>query len=355
MKSRSSPMSVRVGAYYFDGWSGINCQADDSNEPWSKNAPTHLSRKLAYDYSEREPVWGWRNDEPAIMKKQLDLAADHGIDFFAFCWYWNEENEPYSANSIASDPKHTSLGLYLQASNKKRVKFCLLIANHAPLRIQGLDAWKTAIDVHWIPYLKDEQAVTVDSKPLIIIYDSSTVAAGALDYFQKKAKAAGLLGVSVAGCCKAGPNEGFQLSASYNTIPGYETDIPEEKDYEVLIKANKDSWSGEPNFPHIPTITIAWDKRPWDGPQSGNFGGGSKPGWHYTNCTPQRFYDYVQSAITWMDIHPQETIEERMVLLYAWNENGEGGYLMPTKGDPDAKFLKEIKKITEKQNQKTPL
>ena len=343
--SQSDP--VQIGAYYFDGWSGINCQADDPNEPWAKGAPTHLSRKLANDYGEREPVWGWRNDDPAIMERQLDLAADHGVDFFAFCWYWTEEGLPYTPEGIAADSKHTSLGLYLEAANKERVKFCLLIANHAPLRIEGLDAWKTAIDDHWIPYLLDEQAVTVDGKPLIIIYDSSTVADGALDYFQQQARAAGLPGISVAGCCKAGPDDGFQLAVSYNTIPGYETDEPEAKDYEVLVKANQESWGGIPNFPHIPTVTIAWDKRPWDGPEGGNFGAGSKPGWHYTGDTPERFGDYVRSAITWMDEHPEETIKERMVLLYAWNENGEGGYLMPTKGDPEASYLKEIAKIAE--------
>ncbi len=350
MNDSSQSLPIQVGAYYFDGWSGINCQADDSNEPWARNAPTHLSRKLACDYSEREPIWGWRNDDPDIMKQQLDLAANNGIDFFAFCWYWHEEDQSYLPDGIASDPKHTSLGLYLQSPNKNRVKFCLVIANHSPLRIQGLHAWKTAIDDHWIPYLLDEQAVTVDGKPLIIIYDSSTVEKGALDYFQHQARAAGLSGVSIAGCCKAGPDDGFQLSASYNTIPGYETEKPEEKDYEILVKANQDSWKGQRNFPHIPTITVAWDKRPWDGPIDGNFGKGSKPGWHYINQTPQRFSDYLQSAIKWMDNHAKETIKERMVLLYAWNENGEGGYLVPTKGDPKASYLKEIKSITQNYN-----
>ena len=55
-----------------------------------------------------------------------------------------------------------------------------------------------------------------------------------------------------------------------------------------------------------------------------------------------------QSAITWMANNPQATTEERLVLLYAWNEYGEGGYLAPTKGDPAGSFLKEIKRIAER-------
>ena len=37
---------------------------------------------------QREPVWGWRDDRLEIMERQIDLAADNGIAFFAFCWYW---------------------------------------------------------------------------------------------------------------------------------------------------------------------------------------------------------------------------------------------------------------------------
>ena len=148
MNTRSQSAPVSIGAYYFDGWSGINPLADNPDEPWAKNAPTHLTRNLAGAYGEREPVWGWRNDDPAIMEQQLDIAADHGIDFFAFCWYWHEDDKTYSPEGIASDPKHTSLGLYIQAPNKQRLKFCLLIANHDPLSIKGLDAWKIAIDDH---------------------------------------------------------------------------------------------------------------------------------------------------------------------------------------------------------------
>jgi hypothetical protein len=34
-------------------------------------------------------------------------------------------------------------------------------------------------------------------------------------------------------------------------------------------------------------------------------------------------------------------------LVYAWNELGEGGYLVPTKGDPGAAKLKMIKEVVD--------
>lgn len=53
-----------IGAYYFDGWSGKN----NSQELWAQEAPTHLTEKLYNDYNERQPIWGWRNDDLAIME-----------------------------------------------------------------------------------------------------------------------------------------------------------------------------------------------------------------------------------------------------------------------------------------------
>jgi hypothetical protein len=46
-----------------------------------------------------------------------------------------------------------------------------------------------------------------------------------------------------------------------------------------------------------------------------------------------------------MDDNPTKTPKERIVLIYAWNELGEGGYLVPTKGDPEAAKLKAIKEV----------
>ena len=45
-----------------------------------------------------------------------------------------------------------------------------------------------------------------------------------------------------------------------------------------------------------------------------------------------------------MDAHPENITKERFLLLYAWNENGEGGYLNPTKSQGDV-YLKAIREV----------
>ncbi len=334
---------MRVGAYYFDGWSGKNRHADDPNEPWAKNAPTHLTRRFVEEFSEREPVWGWRNDSQEIMERQIDLAADNGIEFFLFCWYWRDTKGPLNPEAIKNLPHHTSLNLYLKAKNKHRIKFSLLVANHGGSEIIGPDNWGDAVEF-WKPYFDDPQFVKVDGKPFIVIFNTGGIENEGLARMQSVAKKAGLPGLSIAGCANTAGKD-FTHRTHYNIVPGYAAGS-EEHPYSKLVEAHKERWEGTPEQPYIPEITVGWDKRPWEGPQGLN----QKPGYYYPNRTPKAFAGFLNAADQWMDEHPNETTKERIVLVYAWNELGEGGYLVPTKADPKAKYLKTIKKVVKKTN-----
>jgi len=163
MTSRVSSPRAQVGAYYFDGWAGRHKDADKAE--WAKNAPTHLTQRMLKEFPDREPVWGWRDASLPIMERQIDLAADHGLAFFAFCWYWHDDEK-----AIREDPKHTGLELFLKAANNGRMSFCLLVANHAGFEIKGEAAWRKAADL-WMPYLTHPRHVRVGGKPLLIIFN----------------------------------------------------------------------------------------------------------------------------------------------------------------------------------------
>ena len=53
----------------------------------------------------------------------------------------------------------------------------------------------------------------------------------------------------------------------------------------------------------------------------------------------------VQEAIEWMQKNPEKTTREKIMLIYAWNEYGEGGYIAPTKGDKDGSYLKALRSV----------
>jgi hypothetical protein len=331
-----------IGVYYFDGWSGKNRFADDPNEPWAKNAPTHLSRRLAEEFSDREPVWGWRNDSQEIMERQIDLAADNGVDFFLFCWYWKDNKGSINIEAIEKDHHHKSLELYLKAKNKHRVKFALLIANHGGFEILGKDNWSDAVK-YWSKFFKDPHHVTVDGKPLLVIFGTGDgIDNECLAEMQSTAKKEGLKnGLSIAGCGEpAMKKSGFTHTTHYNLTSGYAADSEEHK-YQELIDNAKKRWVGKEDQPYMPLLNCGWDKRPWEGPT----GRGTVEGWYFPDSSPEQFGNFLKDAIQWMDDNPTKTTKERIVLIYAWNELGEGGYLVPTKGDLDAAKLKMIKSI----------
>lgn len=50
----------------------------------------------------------------------------------------------------------------------------------------------------------------------------------------------------------------------------------------------------------------------------------------------------------WMEEHPEQVTKDRLALIYAWNEIGEGGWLVPCKDDPKGSYLKAIRDIVYK-------
>jgi hypothetical protein len=332
----SSIASARatVGAYYFDGWAGSSDRWRD-DPAWTRlHPPTHLTKRMLEEFADREPVWGWRDNKLEIVERQIDLAADHGIAFFAFCWYWNKDQEKRD-----QQPLHTGLQLFLKAKNHQRLRFCLLVANHQGFLFQGADEWEKAAEA-WLPYFKHPQHLTVDGRPLVLVFNPSNGDKEGLARIQAVVRKAGLPGVAIAGCGGGEAKTGFTHRAHYNIVPGY-AGRSEAHKYAELVQAHQQAWRGSREQPYMPTLSVGWDKRPWEGER----GLGQQPGWHFPDRTPAQFAKALQSAVEWMDQHPDQTTTERIVLLYAWNEFGEGGYLAPTKGDPEGAYLKAVKEV----------
>jgi hypothetical protein len=247
---------------------------------------------------------------------------------------------------------------FLQAKNNDEMEFCLMVANHDGFRIFHND-WETIVDL-WIPYLKSDRSVKVDGKPVIIFFTGLAEDLGGsdevqpcLDYFQKKAKEAGLPGVFVAVCLNPDPlkakeqfekgkAEGYDGFTGYNYVKGYhyKGSEPFIHTYEELVKNHTDAWdlyAKESPLPYMPIVTCGWDCRPWEGPDR------SPRSWYYPDRTPKQVYEFLSAAKQWLDDNASKAVEDKIVLLYAWNEYGEGGYIAPTKGDQGS-YLEAIKK-----------
>lgn len=97
----------------------------------------------------------------------------------------------------------------------------------------------------------------------------------------------------------------------------------------------------------VPTVMIGWDTRPRkEHPPS--WEKGMKAGVGLENyvipCTPAEFLDECRAADCFIKCHPT-ACGSRLALIYAWDENSEGGALEPTLGDPSASYLAAASKL----------
>ena len=338
---------MKVGAYYFAGWSG-KCPYDDGKpeHAWAKDMPTHYTKKLATEFAGRTPIWGWRDDTRELMERQIDLAADNGVAFFSFCWYWHDNKKPINPKAIEEDSKHLPMQLFMQAKNNQRMEFCLLVANHGGYEIIGPAAWKQAAD-YWLTIFKHPRYLRVDGKPLLVIFSPHGANKEGLAYLQDAARKAGFPGVAVACCGKGKPEDGFSIQTQYNITPkgSWESKKSERHSYQEIIDADAKAWQGTPELPYIPIATQGWDRRPWEAPNGEGLGKGVSVSWYFDKATPAQFGSLLERMVQWMDANPTQTTKDRLALIYAWNEIGEGGWLVPCKDDPDGAYLKAIHRV----------
>ncbi|MFA9480291.1 glycoside hydrolase family 99-like domain-containing protein [Phycisphaerales bacterium AB-hyl4] len=340
----------KVGAFYFEGWY--------HDTPEARGA--FVTDQLYYDFPDRRATYMnelWRADTVEAMEKQIDLAADAGISFFTFNWYWNGAVEPTLGNGMNS-----GLANFLQASNNHRMEFSIQVNNDSVTPI-AQNEWHEVVDL-LTPYFNHDRHVKVGGKPLLNIFNPVDPHIP-FDYIQQAAQAAGLDGVALTSDAR-GAADRFDNIALYAAMPGYEVGEAVAYPYKNLTylmdgvaPRESDTWAdpglwnsqsanivpGEQAF--IPTVMSGFDTRPWPHVD---------PSWYFNNPeyyidgenwgrTPENFAAHFQNAIDWLDANPHLATDERIIMIYAWNEFGEGGYIAPTLGDPDGAYLQALRNV----------
>lgn len=338
ISNNSSNKPVFLGAYYYNGWT------DPGNSSDTKNSFNAITEELKSDYPERKPIWGWITSSPSIMKAQIDAAANAGIDFFSFDWYFKD--------GTANMPLNQALDLYLKAPNKARLKFCLMVANHEPF-LTGPENWP-ALTSEWIKLFKNSSYLKVAGKPFLIFFSvsslikefgSATAVHVALDSLRLVAKKEGTKGVTI-GACVYGNSKSVEeaVTCGFDILTGYNYHGAGLKANQVetpianMLNADLQVWNQIKNLsslPYIPVATLNWDPRPWRKNPS------TIP--HFVGYSLNSVYNSITALQQWISGNQDRTSKERMALLYAWNENGEGGWLTPSEMLKDS-LLQGIKK-----------
>ena len=317
----SSQTKTRLGAYYFDGWSG----------PLTN---FHFQGLPLGPYQDRQPLVGWQDNGACAVEQQLAWAHNFGIDFFVFDWYCNvQANDPGENLNSALQITHT-------LSDRHGMQYAILYVSSPPFDVGPAD-WASAVN-EWIGYMSDSAYLRINGLPALFVINvgqvlqdfggSDAAVASAMTQLRSAAQAAGLPGVYIIGgfgvpdgtMGQATLNSGFSIAQSdgYDAVAFYgypfaPTPVNEAALYSTL--------------PFIPSAMSGWDPRPWNERESAT----GDLMWY--DRSPQGVASFVQSAIAWEQSNPQLRPEPSpappLVLIEAWNEFGEGSHILPTVGD----------------------
>lgn len=325
----STQTSARLGAYYFDGWTGSLTNF-------------HFQGLPLGPYQDRQPLSGWQDSSTCAVEQQLAWAHNFGIDFFVFDWYFNTQvNDP-------GEDLNSGLQITQSLPDRHGMQYAILYVDSPPF-VAGPADWTSTVDA-WIGYMTDPGYVLVDGKPLLVVYDmeamrqtfgSSASVASAFNQLRAAAEAHGLAGVYIAGGIFAGYDpssqngsfpdlsmveaDGYDAVTLYNYSVGTVSGM---QPFSILSDAGQWVWAQavlQSPLPFIPVAADGWDARPWS------------EGDVWFSRSPQDVAGFVSAAISWANSSPQLRPEPSpmppIVLIEAWNEVGEGSYLIPTVGD----------------------
>lgn len=331
---------MKLGAYYYDGWY-------EYRGNWT--------RRLLEEFDCRQPVWGWLGNSVENMEKQIDYAHNGGLAFWAFDWYYPEGGGEERGNNRAIDR-------YLASHNASLLEFCLLICNHHGAQIY-YETWKDACS-RWMRFLTNENALKIDGKPVIIFFSASGIVDylggrekthECFDYLREECVKAGLPGCFIMGC-QGGLRDatgamslereniwtdlgeklyldGFDGITGYNYHRGKTTSADGTVSYLLpfadLAHDHEVVWEGHTKFgklPYMPCLSGGWDNRPNEKPEKPEAYSCYSP-----DITPISLYNHIMRCGEFQKKYAGKTLND-LAIIYAWNENGEGGFICPTKG-----------------------
>jgi hypothetical protein len=269
-------------------------------------------------------------DSQAIMDQEIELASAAGLDYWVFVGYQ------------ANDSMSVALHLYRASALRQRIRFCMF----SDLLSWGGDGRLGPMAHFHLDLMRDPLYMREGGRPLYYFgFFSEKIIAErwrdpaalreAIREFRRRAMALGLGDPYIV--LSAQPQAGAQWAADYGLDALSAYAIAESRGrqpYAALAALAERRWdaAAATSFPVVPTVMSGWDRRPrveapvpWERNQ--------RPGvgieHYYETAQPAEIADHLRRALDWVAAR-RSSSEPSTVLIYAWNENDEGGWLIPT-------------------------
>jgi hypothetical protein len=352
-----------VVCVYYPHWHNYDHGSSWKGEGWTewegvKAAPA----RFPGHHQPLKPTWGYFDEsDPKWTAREIDLAADHGIDVFLYDWYW------YSG--VKSMEEALEQG-FLKASNRGRMKFALMWANHdrrdqfcpefgkprtvwLPSRHSPRDLERVA-DYCAEHYFREPNYWRPGGRLFFSVFESSRFVKELggpaetrklLERIDARLARAGLPGMHWNGMVSRPEmaavlkEAGFLSTSRYNVNTARKVQPDMTERYEDVMDAHREHWKKMLGTPlvDLPVATMGWDATPrcrkdvkWPFPKTPTATKYNSYEYPYVPVvvgnTPERFEQLLRDLAKHAQSDPRQPFA---VLLNAWNEWTEGGYLLP--------------------------
>ena len=316
-----------VGAIRWDAWcgGGVTAQVEATLGPKKFRDRLPWFADVIDDDTVR--IHGSKQE---IMDEEIRLASDSGLDYWAFVAY-PEGTEMSRA-----------LELYLASESRDKVNFCLILHNN--LGVTQKD-WPRERD-RVVQMLKEPGYQTVlDGRPLIYLFSANP------QRFQELRQAIAENGVNPY-YVFMGWNPAADYTAEkrngFNAVSAYANGSQVKTFAELVRSVEQNYWknAADAKIEYVTFVTTGWDKQPRkEHPVSWEM----NDAYHQqegfpSQATPQEIADHLERAIRFTQEH-QELCPANAIIIYAWNEHDEGGWLVPTwlpDGKSDSRRLEAV-------------
>ncbi|MFM2056989.1 MAG: hypothetical protein RLY71_1374 [Pseudomonadota bacterium] len=317
-----SANATDVGVYYFPGWNSTNIYWNDI-----KGLPN--SRSPNVPWPERKPLLGYYAEEDvSVAEQHIEYAANHGIKFFAYDWYW--DGSKTSLNHAIEN--------FMKSKNNQKMSFSILWANHSeiPKTIEHFDSMVE----YWIKnYFNKENYYKINGSPVVFVFsinhlDISAYKLGLttrllLGRANKISTRFGQAEIKFIAATNRKPTTSLEetlSSAGFYAYTGWNyvaaDNAPKIADYSSMVETYRKYFAAAQStsgiIPYIPATSPGWDSRPWQGAAA----------FVRENATPEKFRTNLIDAKNFLVSNKKNKLD--IVMIEAWNEFGEGAYIEPT-------------------------
>lgn len=277
--------------------------------------------------------------DPAVQRRQIELAKLYGVEGFCFYFYW------FGGKRLLEKPVENWLN-----DKSLDLPFCLCWANENwTRRWDGLDAeilidqkHSPEDDIAFIaeaaPYLRDPRYIRVAGKPLLLVYRPSELpsAKQTAQRWRKWCVENGIGDIHLAytqSFEQVDPSVyGFDAAIEFPPNRSHPPDMTQAvtplhaefsmKVYDWRVFKERSESYGDPGYSLYRTVCPGWD----------NTARRKNAGTAFINNTPELYCGWLADAIK--DTKKRFTRpDQRLIFVNAWNEWAEGAHL-----EPDARY-----------------